>query len=178
MLERFLKIEGAAKQLDDVDTIRRADFERIKKNLPTLENFKSVMTELQKKGQQIGAVHETFQLMVEDYPELGDHLAADASISHNPVFESASAKIINRQHELLTNEEKTQVHHFLVRPTPQEPVEGSNAGKRRSYASRLRGRKRQWLTMCEEYPDLWFIAGTSASAERLFSSVKHVLRST
>ncbi|KAG6957786.1 hypothetical protein JG688_00010824, partial [Phytophthora aleatoria] len=69
---RSLKIEGAAKQLDDVDTIRHTDSVRIKKILPTLENFKSVMIELQKKCQHIGAVHETFQLMVEDYPELGD----------------------------------------------------------------------------------------------------------
>ncbi|KAG3120910.1 hypothetical protein PI124_g853 [Phytophthora idaei] len=130
------------------------------------------------KGQHIGAVHETFQLMVEDYPELGDYLAADASISDSPVFESACAKTINGQQELLTNEEKAQVHHFLVRPTPQEPVEGSNAGKRHSYASRLRDRKRQRRTVCEEYPDLRFIAGTSAPAERLFSSAKHVLRST
>ncbi|KAG6957789.1 hypothetical protein JG688_00010825, partial [Phytophthora aleatoria] len=82
------------------------------------------------------------------------------------------------QQELLTNEEKAQVHHFLVRPTPQEPVEGSNAGKRRCYARRLRDRKRQRQTVCEKYPDLRFIAGTSASAERLFSSAKHVLRST
>ncbi|KAG2830068.1 hypothetical protein PC129_g5623 [Phytophthora cactorum] len=178
MLERFLKIESAAKQLDDVDTIRRADSERIKTILPTLENFKSVMTALQKKGQYIGAVHETFQLMVEDYPELGDYLAADASISDSPVFESACAKTINGQQELLTNEEKAQVHHFLVRPMPQEPVEGSNAGKRHSHVSRLRDRKRQRRTVCEEYPDLRFIAGTSAPAERLFSSAKHVLRST
>ncbi|KAG2810419.1 hypothetical protein PC129_g14787 [Phytophthora cactorum] len=85
---------------------------------------------------------------------------------------------INGQQESLTNEEKAQVQHFSVRPTPQEPVEGSNAGKRRSYASRLRDRKRQRLAVCEDYPDLRFIAVTSASAERPFSSAKHVLRST
>eukprot|EP00644_Phytophthora_capsici_P015594 jgi/Phyca11/551860/estExt2_Genewise1Plus.C_PHYCAscaffold_440030 len=115
MLERFVSIESAAKELDDIDPIRRADSDRIKEVLPTLENFKSIMTDLQKQGQHIGVVHETFQMMVVDYPD---------------------------------------------------------------YASLLRDRKRQRLTTSEDYEDLRFISGTSASAERLFSSAKHVLRST
>ncbi|KAG6953478.1 hypothetical protein JG688_00012812 [Phytophthora aleatoria] len=106
MMERFLKTQGTAKQLDGVDTFRRADSERIKKLLPTLGNFRSVMTELQTKGQHIGAVHETVQLMIADYLELVDYLAADASISDSPVFKSACAKIINGQQESLKNEEK------------------------------------------------------------------------
>ncbi|POM57623.1 Hypothetical protein PHPALM_37841 [Phytophthora palmivora] len=51
-------------------------------------------------------------------------------------------------------------------------------GNRRNYAERLHERKRQRLEQAEEYVDLRFIAGTSASAERLFSSAKHVLRFT
>lgn len=72
------------------------------------------MTDLQKKGQHIGAVHETFGLMTKDYPELKDYLAADAAIAHNPLFESAVVKIINGEKDSLTVEEKDQVACFLL----------------------------------------------------------------
>ncbi|GMF51053.1 unnamed protein product [Phytophthora fragariaefolia] len=70
MLQRFLQIEGSARQLDDIDTIRRADLDRIKSVMPALKDLKSIMTDLQKKGQHIGVVNETFELMTEDYREL------------------------------------------------------------------------------------------------------------
>ncbi|ETP12045.1 hypothetical protein F441_12527 [Phytophthora nicotianae CJ01A1] len=134
------------------------------------------MTDLQKQGQHIDVVHEIFQMMVEDYPELSDYLAADAEISHNPLFEKACVKIISRKQELLTYGEKAQVSHFLRQPEPQESALEGSTGSKRSYASLLRDRKRQRLTTSEDYVDQRFISGTSASAERLFSSAKHVLR--
>ncbi|ETO70912.1 hypothetical protein F444_12659 [Phytophthora nicotianae P1976] len=106
MLEPFVSIESSAQELDDIDPIRSADSDRTKEALPTLENFKSIMTDLQKQGQHIDVVHEIFQMMVEDYPELSDYLAADAEISHNPLFEKACVKIISGKQELLTDGEK------------------------------------------------------------------------
>ncbi|RLN75737.1 hypothetical protein BBJ28_00007540 [Nothophytophthora sp. Chile5] len=177
MLERFLKIEGEAKQLDEVDTIRRADAERIRSIMPTLDDFKSVMTDLQKQGQHIGEVQGIFTGMIEDYPELNDYIAADANISHSPLFESAVVKILDGKKETLTDAERALVARFVVRPvTAREST--ATVGNKRSYAFRLRERKRQRLEQTEEYVDLRFISGTSASAERLFSSAKHVLRST
>ncbi|RLN97235.1 hypothetical protein BBJ28_00007146 [Nothophytophthora sp. Chile5] len=114
MLERFLRIEVSARQLDDIDPFRRSDLEWIKEVMSALTNFKSTMTDLQRKGQHIGAVHDTFGLMTEDYPELKDYLAADAAISHNPLFESAVVKIINGEQDSLTIEEKAKVSSFLV----------------------------------------------------------------
>ncbi|KAL4159251.1 hypothetical protein PRNP1_005015 [Phytophthora ramorum] len=142
--------------------------------MPSLKNFKSVMTDLQKQGQHIGTVHDTFKMMTEDYPEPKNYLAADAAISHSPEFEAATVKIINGEQDSLTDREKARVSCFLVR----EPSEMSETQEARSYACQLRLRKRQRLMPGEEYVDLRFIAGTSASAERLFSSAKHVLRAT
>ncbi|KAK1940575.1 hypothetical protein P3T76_008026 [Phytophthora citrophthora] len=82
MLERFLHIEGQAKQIDAVDTIRRPDSERIRSVLPTLAEFKNVMTELQTKGTHIGEVRGIFHLMLEDFSELKDYIGAGAAISH------------------------------------------------------------------------------------------------
>jgi cell division FtsZ-interacting protein ZapD len=44
ILHRFLRFDVQARQLDDVDTIRRADAERIKSIMASLKNFKSIMT--------------------------------------------------------------------------------------------------------------------------------------
>ncbi|ETO69380.1 hypothetical protein F444_14027 [Phytophthora nicotianae P1976] len=151
MLERFVSIENAAKELDDIDPIRLADSDRIKEVLPTLENFKSIMTDLQKQGQHIVVVHETFQMIVEDFLEFSDYLAADAEILHNPLFEKACVKIISGRQESLTDGEKAQVSHFLRQPEPQEPALERSTGSKHSYTSLLRDRKRQRLTTSEDY---------------------------
>uniref|UniRef100_H3H8T4 BED-type domain-containing protein n=1 Tax=Phytophthora ramorum TaxID=164328 RepID=H3H8T4_PHYRM len=158
MLHRFLRLDVQARQLDDVDTIRRADAERIKTVMPSLKNFKSVMTDLQKQGQHIGTVHDTFKMMTEDYPELKNYLAADAAISHSPEFEAATVKIINGEQDSLTDREKARVSCFLVRE-PSEMSETQEADNTRSYACQLRLRKRQRLMPGED-------------------SAKHVLRAT
>ncbi|KAH7480052.1 uncharacterized protein KRP23_6833 [Phytophthora ramorum] len=132
--------------------------------MPSLKNFKSVMTDLQKQGQHIGTVHDTFKMMTEDYPELKNYLAADAAISHSPEFEAATVKIINGEQDSLTDREKARVSCFLVRE-PSEMSETQEADNTRSYACQLRLRKRQRLMPGEEYVYLRFIAGTSASAE-------------
>ncbi|KAJ8538997.1 hypothetical protein ON010_g12874 [Phytophthora cinnamomi] len=141
----------------------------------------TIMTDLQKKGQHIGAVHYTFGLMTEDYLELKDYLAADAAIADSPLFESAVVKIINGEKASLTVEEKDQVVCIsLPSASPASATQRSStqSDDKRTYTSQLRERKRQRMKPSEEYADLRFIAGTSASAERLFSSAKHVLRST
>ncbi|KAJ8577291.1 hypothetical protein ON010_g1917 [Phytophthora cinnamomi] len=141
--------------------------------MPSLNDFRSIMTDLQRKGQHLGAVHDTFGLMMEDYPEFKDYLAADAAIPHSPLFESAVVKIINGETASLTVEEKDQVACFLL---PSASVasaaqrSSSQSDDKRTYASQLRELKRQRMTPSEEYADLRFIAETSASAERLFSS--------
>ncbi|RLN84375.1 hypothetical protein BBJ28_00027081 [Nothophytophthora sp. Chile5] len=112
-----------------------------------------------------------------DYPELNDYIAADANISHSPLFESAVVKILDGKKETLTDAERALVVRFVVRPVTAGESTAA-VGAKRSYASRLRERKRQRLEQREKYVDLRFISGTSASAERLFSSAKHVLRST
>ncbi|KAL4144762.1 hypothetical protein PRNP1_013888 [Phytophthora ramorum] len=114
MIRRFLRLDVQARQLDDVDTIRCADAERIKTVMPSLKNFKSIMTDLQKQGRHIGTVHEAFKMMTEDYPELKDYVAADAAISHSPEFEAATVKIINGEQDSLTDREKARVSCFLV----------------------------------------------------------------
>ncbi|GMF28035.1 unnamed protein product [Phytophthora fragariaefolia] len=133
MLQRFLQIEGSARQLDDIDAIRRADLDRIKSVMPALKDFKGIMTELQNKGQHIGVVHETFELMTEDYTELKDYLATDATISHNLQFEAAVVKIIRGEQEKLTSEEKVRVSSFLARASPDEAMPPDNEGKRSSH---------------------------------------------
>ncbi|KAK1931473.1 hypothetical protein P3T76_013229 [Phytophthora citrophthora] len=177
MLNRYLKIEKELKQIDDVDTIRRTDLEHIKDILSSMDNFKDVTTDLQRKGEHIGSVHDMFQIMLEDYPEMKDYLAVDTAISPKPLFESAVVKIINGKHDSLTAAEKNLVKKFLVKPTETE-VAPARSDEKRIYASALRERKRQKPTHPDEYADLRFIAGTSASVERLFSSAKHVLSST
>ncbi|EGZ24087.1 hypothetical protein PHYSODRAFT_296297 [Phytophthora sojae] len=180
-LTSLTPIKRNARQLDDIDSIGRADSERLKTIIPSLNDFRSIMTDLQKKGQHIGAVHETFGLMTKDYPELKDYLAADAAIAHNPLFESAVVKIINGEKDSLTVEEKDQVACFLLpsasaaSATQRRPIQSRD---KKTYASQLRERKRQRMTPSEEYADLRFITGTSASEERRFSSAMHVLRST
>ncbi|GMF24655.1 unnamed protein product [Phytophthora fragariaefolia] len=113
MLERFLRLEGQARQPDDIGLIRCPDSERLKAIMPSLSDVRSIITDLQKKRLYIGAVHETFGLMTEDYPELKVYLAADAAIVHSPLFESAVVKIINGEMANLKVEEKDQVPCFF-----------------------------------------------------------------
>ncbi|GMF40077.1 unnamed protein product [Phytophthora fragariaefolia] len=80
--------------------------------MPAFKDFKGIMTDMQKKGHHVGVAHETFELMTEDYPELKDYLATDATISHNPQFEAAVVKIIHGDQEKLTSEEKVRVSSF------------------------------------------------------------------
>ncbi|POM62383.1 hypothetical protein PHPALM_28470 [Phytophthora palmivora] len=110
--ERYALLEPAA--LDDIDNVQRADSERIRSIMPTLADFRSVMTDLQKTRQHIGDVHGIFQGLTEDYPELKDYITADANISHSPLFESAVVKILDGKKESLTSEERALVKRFVI----------------------------------------------------------------
>ncbi|KAJ8546841.1 hypothetical protein ON010_g11393 [Phytophthora cinnamomi] len=108
--------------------------ERIRSIMPTLSDFRSVMTDLQKVGQHIGDVHGIFQGMTEDYPELKDYIAADGNISHSSQFESAVVKILDSKKDSLTLEEGALVKRFVryrrrLGPLPDATMPKSSASE-------------------------------------------------
>lgn len=146
---------------------------------------------LQKEGITLVRVREIFDSVLDDYPELGGHLAPDASIVGNPLFERAVLQLSKGQR--LTPEERNSVS-CLVLPLPTN-VDNNNhdaAGggdahdinpQDLSYAQQLELRmKRRKTTHAEmsimQYLNLDMLSGTSVSCERLFSLAKFILTDT
>ncbi|KAG6944806.1 hypothetical protein JG687_00017641 [Phytophthora cactorum] len=60
---------------------------------PTLENFNSIMVRLQGKDVTVTSTRNSFDELLEDYPERNHYLAQDAPVAHKLMFEAAVANV-------------------------------------------------------------------------------------
>lgn len=73
---------------------------------------------LQDKNVTVASARGTFDAILEDYPEMSHHLAQDASIVHDPVFEAAITKVLNDTTGDLSTREKSAINQFEVKTAP------------------------------------------------------------
>jgi hypothetical protein len=114
MVKRFFELEDDLRQVHEVEMPRRLQLQVLRELLPTLTKFDSVMVGLPKKGVALASARETFDEILEEFPELGHHLAHDANIVHSPVFEAAATKVQMRRIGDLSAAERSAVAAFKV----------------------------------------------------------------
>jgi hypothetical protein len=173
MIKRFFRIEDELRLVDDVEVPRKASLQCVRDLLPTLEKFDSIIVDLQTAGITVAYVRGTFDVLLDDFPELSHYLAQDAEIVHVPRFESAVTKVLNNTTGDLSMDERELVQPYQKPQLP--PPRQINWGETRTYAEEVQERKRQRLERVVEYQDLRYMLGTSASVERLFSIAKNVM---
>ncbi len=76
-----------------------------------LKKFHDIDIMLQKEKIAFLKVREIFDTVMDDFPELSGHLAANAKIVANPIFESAKLKI-SKGHPI-SDEERASVWCLL-----------------------------------------------------------------
>jgi hypothetical protein len=130
-----------------------------------------------------------------DYPELAGHLALDASIVVNSIFERAVIHISCGI--LLLEAEKESFSRMLLAPPmwmqAQGKINSVNEGNAQqftseniphelSYAQKLelqmKRRKTSTDDIAVQYINLDILCGTSVSYDQLFSAAKHILTDT
>ena len=131
------------------------------------------------------------QWLMDDYPELGGHLAANAAFVSNPTFEGAVSKIA-KGHPI-SNEERYSVLSCLLKPVIEDErvqadvsddIDGGDSTRSNelSYAQkvelRMKRRKSCNDDIATKYINLDVICGTSVECERLFSVAKNILTDT
>ena len=65
--------------------------------------------QLQDETMTFGLMRELFDILIQDYPEMGKHIGPQAEIVHSRIFESALYKISSHQSQSLTEDEKLSV---------------------------------------------------------------------
>ena len=189
MITRFIRIKDQLEAVTDLIPFMPSPLENdiLKKGYVHLQSFQQVTLMLQKEGITFLRVREIFDTLLDDYPEMGGHLSADAEIVVDRVFERSVMKVSKGL--TLTEEERHSISCLLLPvhdPTnPASPVSAATATgtaqqqEDLSYAQKLELRMKRRKTtndnLLQHYVNLNVLAGTSVSCERLFSAAKFIL---
>jgi hypothetical protein len=197
MVARFFRIQAELSAVSDLLPLLPSllECDLLRKAFIHFTHFNQVTVMLQKEGITLVRVRELFDSVMVDYPELAGHLAPDASIVVNPIFERAVIQISRGMS--LSEEEKESVSSMLLPPPmtmrTQDEVNHVNEGNAQqftaesipvelSYAQKLELRMKRRKTSTDDiagqYINLGILCGTSVSCERLFSAAKHILTDT
>jgi hypothetical protein len=140
--------------------------EALYKHFQSLETYTKV---LQSGDITLEDVRFCFDEVIDSFPQLSTHLAANAEIVHCPYFESAIVKILEKNENLLSEQETIAVHPF------RKPVETYGEDSFATLEARLNARKKAKLqTNASSYTNVAWIPATSNIVERLFSRMKMV----
>jgi hypothetical protein len=189
MIERFFRIQCKLSAVADLIPLIPSLFEvdLLAKGFVHLKRFNQVTKSLQEEGITFVRVREMFDTILDDYPELNDHIGADASIIVDKVFEKSVMQIVKGR--VLNVEQRVQVQGLL---RPQLNCGGHAAGTfenidhqvegELSYVQKIEAQIKRRKTSNDEiacqYINLDILSGTSVSCERLFSAAKHILTDT
>ena len=187
MVSRFLHIQtelsAASDLLPFLPSLVECDL--LVKAFVHLTRFNEVTVILQEECITLLCVRELFNSVMFDSPELAGHLALDAKIVVEPIFERAVIKISAGLAR--SDVERGSVSKlFLQLPTNMAKNEANGAditdNDQLSYTQRLEQRiKRTKYNndgMARKYINLDVLCGTSVSCKRLFSAAKHILTDT
>jgi hypothetical protein len=196
MVARFFRIQTELSAVSDLLPLLPSllECDILGKGFVHLTQFNEVTVMLQKEGITLLRVRELFNSVMFDYPELAGHLAPDAKIVVNPVFERAVVQISAGM--VLSDDEKESVSNLLL-PLPTDVLDGNNDvaanafaanasgiidDAQLSYTQKLELRIKRTKTsndgIARKYINLDVLCGTSVSCERLFSAAKHILTDT
>jgi hypothetical protein len=194
MVSRFLTIQHQLSCVGELLAIfpSHVEMDHFSKAHAILEKFDEVTVMLQKEGITFVRVREIFDEVLRNFPELSTHLADDADIVKNPVFEKAVVSISKGLK--LTDEQRLEAVR-LLKSEPEflettsdsqeccsEECGAGGAPVQERYSKTLEQRLKQQKTLETEVPDIYcnldMLPGTSVNCERLFSLAKHILTDT
>lgn len=191
MTTRFFRIQKELSAIQDLHPLlpTLVEVDVLEKCYVHLKKFHQINMMLQKEAISFVRVREIFDTVMDDYPELGGHLAANAAIVSNPTFERAVSKIA-KGHPI-SDEERNSVSCLLKPVIEDERVQadvsddidgGDTQSNELSYAQkvelRMKRRKSCNDDIATKYINLDVICGTSVECERLFSVAKNILTDT
>jgi hypothetical protein len=194
MVSRFLKIQQQLSCVSELLAIfpSHVEMDHLSRTYETLKKFDEVTIMLQKDGITFVRVREIFDEVLLDFPELSTHLADDADIVKNPIFEKAIVRISKGLK--LTDEQRIEAVRLLksephLLETTSDSQEGSSeesgAGGtpvQERYSETLERRLKRQKTLEIETSDIYcnldMLPGTSVNCERMFSLAKHILTDT
>jgi hypothetical protein len=117
MIERYFRFkeDGVFEQLgEDVPEmlelyLTQAEDRQLLGIRKFLIDLQVVTKQLQRSDMTFAEMRVIFDMLIEEYPQMGEYIAQDARIVHSQVFESALIKISSRMEHTLTDEEKQSV---------------------------------------------------------------------
>jgi len=200
MTTRFFRIQKELSSIQDLFPLlpTLVEIDLLEKAYVHLKRFHGIHMWLQEEGISFLRVREIFDTVLDDYPELGSHLASDASIVKFPLFERAVAKIAEGRQ--VTNAERASVRCLLkpvvdadddnddaldegdMRVHVNNDESGDHPNNSLTYAQkvelRMKRRKTNNNDVASKYVNLDVLCGTSVQCERLFSVGKNILTDT
>ena len=170
MLERYFRLEGFLKELDDlaVNILMPSgrELNQLKMVQKQLVDFNLITLKLQDPSITLLDVRLIFDEVILSYPEMEHYLAKDARIVKNPIFESAICKVLSKKPNLLSTDEGAAVSSFVIQR--DEIVEVPH----QTIIQRDLKRQRVDSEEVEKYCDLTCVPPTSNVCERLFSAAR------
>jgi hypothetical protein len=195
MINRYLKIQI---ELSSVAALlhllpNHVEVDLLSRAFENLKMFDQVTVMLQRSDMTFLEAQEIFNLFLKDFPDFEGHLADDARIVENKVFEKAVLRVSKGLP--LTNEQRHAASILLKSDTTDEDMgalsEEDAGGDNddydddncQSYSQALqirlkRQRKHDLGERGEQYVNLDMIPATSVNLERLFSTAKYILSDT
>ena len=194
MTTRFFRIQKELSAIQDLlpllPTLVEVDV--LEKCYVNLKKFHQINMMLQKENITFLTVRDIFDTVMDDFPELSGHLAADAKIVANPIFERAVVKIA-KGHPI-SDVERASIGCLLRKPDANHEDEDEDAllladdtdangvSEELTYAENLELRMKRRKTCSNDiaarYINLDVLCGTSVECERLFSIAKNILTDT
>ena len=109
-------------------------------------------------------------MIIEDYPELQEHLLSSPNIMNNAHFKSGLAKIMSKDFLNLTEMERTVTSFLMISSVTGVKERGSTREGYFEYKNAKMVREKQ-----DQFMDCSFLVATSNTVERLFSACKYIL---
>ena len=129
---------------------------------------------LQKPDATLADARNYFDYLLERFPQC-HHLLPNHQLIHTPDFENAIVKILNKEENTLTEDEKETVTCFRFNVIPVEDPEPAEGNDEPTPAEvmlvEMNAKKKLLLEERSEYIDLSWINPTSDIVEQFFSQV-------
>ena len=191
MITRFFRIQKELSAIQDllplIPTLVEVNI--LEKCYVSLKQFHEINMMLQKENITVIRVREIFDTVMDDFPELSGHLAADAKIVANPIFERTVLKIAKGRP--IRDIERASVRCLLRKPAVGHEDDSlllvddtaNGASEELTYAQKVELRMKRRRKSCSneiaaKYINLDVLCGTSVECERLFSIAKNILTDT
>lgn len=177
MMKRYVLLRSFIASLDDavVDALLPSPGEerQIDAVLRDMKNLEGIQVDLQTDEMTLLDVRDSFDEVLDKFPQMRDRLKEDARIVHNPTFEAAVCRIQAGREDDLNDEQRAAVAHLRK---PASAGESSVAGEEEALRERARKRRKmREMRTFERYIDTRFILPTSNLCERLFSVAKNAV---